>query len=685
MEDKNILSIQDKFFKNLNSSILKNIDNTQYSIEDLCEDCLVSRSQLHRKIKEETGLSTTLYIRDVKLQKAKELLNDSSLTVSEISYACGFSSPQTLSRYFSSSFGISPSQYRSEPIVKNKSSQTSEPAYKKNDEKAHQQKTDSISNNLNRKSSYEIRTEIDNENETEEEFYAVEFDQAFLKNKKTFLFGILTILVSLIGLYWIYNSIISKDTFIPEDKITNSPHFKNSIAVLPFLNLGSADNEHFCAGIQEDILTKLAYFKDLKVISRTSMATYKNTEKSILQIGSELGVAYILEGSVRMQNDQLAITAQLIRSSDDFHVWAENYVRKVDDIFKIQNEISLKIAEVLNQKISSKTESQITNSYQPNKEAYNEYLIGKEMLKDRTHTSLLGSIGRFNKALYTDPKYIDAMVSKANAYQLLGNIGYDHSEEYISKSQQLSLEVIKLDPNNAQAYAILACHYRDAHQWEQAKVTFEIALDRNPNDPMTNYWYSLMLRELGELDQAIIYSKLARELDPLYPVIHGGHIVNLAYADLKDQAEAAIKEGDVLFQQSFLHHWAKAIYAESIFDYQAAIKAFEKVLMINPELISARNAIFFNKARLGQTDEVQAFFETIQTNSGPDLFARATLYAGLEDGDQFADLISKAMDKGVYPSDILVDKNYNFLRNHRKYSEILEKYNLLAYINNSSQ
>ena len=691
MDEKNILTPQDEFFKNLNASILKNLDNTQYTIDNLCEDCFVSRSQLHRRIKEETSLSTSHYIRKVKLLKAKELLSDSNFTISEIAYASGFTSPQTLSRYFSAAFNESPSQFRSSRITEankpiqeytkredvSEAERQSEVGYQESDV------IDSI-NYIENQASLELPKKVNSEQDSD--LYDFEFDHEIPKKSIGFIVKILSIPLFLFVLFWGYKQ-LSSNHDIKTEKLSQNENsaYLNSIAVLPFSNLGSPENEHFCAGIQEDILTKLTYFKDLKVISRTSSENYKNSDKPVKQIGAELGVRYILEGSVRWQDDKVAITAQLIRSKDDYHIWAENYVRKIDDVFKIQNEISLQIAKILNQKISAKTESQITNTYQPSKEAYTEFLIGKKLLQDRTHGSLLESIDRFEKALDKDSLYVDAIVSMANAYQLLGNIGYNRSQEYIAKSQKLSFEALKLDTDNAKAYAILACNYRDAHQWDRAKVTFEIALDRSPNDPLINYWYSLMLREIGEIEKAVIYSSKARELDPLYPVIHGGHIVNLAYADEVEKAQEAINEGDVLFKQSFMHHWAKAVFAESIFDYQAAIVAFEKVLDINPELYAAHSGILFSKARLGIHDETLAFIQEIKSNEGVDLMTKAMLYAGLEDSDQTIEFIMKAMEKGVFPTDILVDKNYDFLRTHEQYDNILNKYNLVAFHNTTDR
>ena len=674
MDEKNILAPDDEFFQNLKRHVIENIGNSQYNIDDLCRDSLMSRSQLHRRIKEETGLSTTLYIRQLKLHKAKDLLDDSDLNISEIAYDAGFSSPQTLSRYFSASFGVSPSQYRSSSKEEEKHLDNIGVQAKQADTIEQQ---DDISLDAIQLKEKRLGVGVAQEiilPTTESASTIDKFDLGSFK-----IIYLLTPLIVVVG-WWGIKQFLDQPSVDSSNAITQlSLTSQNSIAVLPFVNLGAAENDQFCAGIQEDILTKLSVFKDLKVISRTSTEVYKNTTKNVKQIGSELGVQYLLEGSVRMEDEQVAITAQLISASDDSHLWAENYVRQVDDVFKIQNDIALDIAKVLNQKITTETKNQLTSAYQPGKEAYKSYLIGKELLKERTHESILTSIEHFNEALSIEPKFVDAIVYKANAYQLLGNIGYDRSYEHKTNAEKFALEALKLEPSHAMAYAILACIYRDNHEWEQGVAAYEIALQHAPNHPLINYWYSLLLREIGDLEEAIIYSGKARELDPLYPVIHGGHIVNLAYAGKQDLVHKAIADGNVLFKQSFMHYWAQAVHAESIADHQAAVSLFEKVLDINPSLKSARIGMLFNKARLGQTDEVFAYLEKIDSETGEDYFAKATLYAGLKDVHQSGTFYLQAIDNGVFPSDILVDKNFDFLREDKMYEQILSKYNLLPY------
>ena len=506
----------DDFLKKLNQHIIDNISDSAYTLDDLCKDCQLSRSQLHRKIKDEAGLSTSLYVRHIKLLKAKELLRDQSLNVSEIAYASGFKSPQTLSRYFSSTFGETPTQFRSNLAQKengividthHKSSAGSE--------------AQDVFNDFDQQLVADgDETVVDN---SVGSLPKVEFGTDAQVKKSThkkrivayWLFG----LIALLAIAMVIRSIWEANPRNSDEQKSMIQKHDNSIAVLPFIGIGGKETRDFSAGMQEDILTRLAFFDDLKVISRTSTEIFTGSKKTIKEIGAQLGVAYILEGSVRMQDQKVAVTTQLIRANDGFHVWAENYIREVEDVFKIQNEISLDVAKVLNQKINDEKREQIDNTYIPGKKAYREYIIGKELLKERTHSSLMASIEQFDKALAEEPDFVDAVIMKANAYQLLGNIGYDRRDEHIVNSEKYALTALRMDPRNAKAYSILACIYRDAHKWDQAKVAFETALEFAPNDALSNYWYSLMLREVGALEKAVIYSTKAKELDPLYPCL----------------------------------------------------------------------------------------------------------------------------------------------------------------------
>lgn len=636
---KKQVELEEAFIDKIQNIIRENLDNRSFSTEFLCDELHMSRSQLHRRVKQHTGLSTSLFIRRIRLERGKELLETTDYNVSEIAYLTGIDSPQNFSKYFAEEYGVTPSVYRKT---------------RENDLKVAVTGDEPSPVPLIDVGKIENRRRPD------------------LKKYLYFSFFAVTLLLSLLLI------------FTPEDpeQETEKDHhtlpqpFENSIAVLPFVNFGSETTPFFMDGIVEDILTNLAYFQNLKVISRTSSMTYKNTTKGIKEIAEELKVAYLLEGSVRQIDDEVKITAQLIRATDDYHVWAKNYTRKLKDVFQLQSEISLDIAEALNQRITEQVSQMITPKSSQDFKAYNEFLVGRDLLMSRTEESIRESIRRFDYALTIDPDFTKAMASKASAYQLLANMKYKDRQENNAIAQELALNTIELDPTNGLAYATLGSIYRDQHQWKQAEAAYEIALKYNPNDAVANYWYSLLLREIGQMSRAVEFSFRATELDPLHPVIHAGHIVNCAFAGNRKLADQSIKDGRLRFESAFVYHWALAKYRDYLQDYEGALRMYDKVIEMNPDIPTVWRSRAFCLGRLGYQEEVMTYINAHMRDVPEDYLDRALAYCGLKDVTNSILCLQTAAKAGWIPTDLKVDNRYDILRDHPEFLKILYDFGL---------
>lgn len=633
--------------------IESNLENPAFSISELCKEMGVSRSQLHRRVKLYANLSTSLFIRKIRMQKAKELLDNTDLNISEIAYQTGNASPQNFSKYFIEEFGISPSAFRkqSSPEMENKEVELDPTSKSLSSEPKGRKSEDGIPVLSKNRSEYRIK-------------------------------GWLSLLIVslMVGIFLVGNVLVKKI----KGKEKPIPVESQSIAIIPFQNLSSAENNFFCEGVVEDILTYLTYFKNLKVISRTSSAKYKNTEKNVLQIASELNVAFLLEGSVRQYGRKVRITAQLIRAADDNHIWARNYDRDIQNVMEIQSEVAKEIAKSLNQNISPEIAQKFDRVPTRNIEAYNALLRGKYLLRTRTFEGLKESIKQFDHALSLDPGFSEAFAGKASAYNLMVNLRYvtERKEKYLQMAEENVRLAIKEDPNNALAYAIRGNNFRDQFKFSEAINNYRISLDLNPNDALTNYWFSLVLRSTAQLDKALEYHQKASELDPLHPLIQAGYVYTSIMAGKFDLAEDLLHKGEPLFNNSFLFHYVKGSFYMYREDYKNAIPYFDRAIALNAQFKTSKLARIYCLGKLGDREQVMSYIASLDISKADDMLLAGLAYAGLGEKDKAIKQIKKAAELGVIAGDMLVDKKFENLRDDPAYEAILRKYGLDKFTEN---
>ncbi len=300
---------------------------------------------------------------------------------------------------------------------------------------------------------------------------------------------------------------------------------RKMLAVLPFENLGSPDDEYFADGITDEITGKLATIRELGVISRTSTMLYKKTTKNLRQIATELGVDYILEGTIRWDKSgdasRVRILPQLIRASDDTHLWAETYQRPLTDIFALQADIATRIAEAMNITLLKPENTALQAMPTQNLEAYQAYLKGRFFWNKRTAPDLQRSIGYFNQAIDKDPGYAQAYAGLAATCSLLPSFTRIPSREMIPKAEAAARRALQLDPTLAEARAVLGLIKSDYEwDWAGAESEFKRAIALDPGYPTAHHWYSNSLRNLGRFDESLAEIRRAQELDSLSLVIN---------------------------------------------------------------------------------------------------------------------------------------------------------------------
>src|ERR1035437_38573 len=288
----------------------------------------------------------------------------------------------------------------------------------------------------------------------------------------------------------------------------------NSIAVLPFENLSSSkDDEYFSDGVTEDILTQLSKIEKLKVVSRTSVMQYKNTTKSVREIGKELGVETILEGSVRRFGNRVRIVGQLIDAKTDKHLWADTYDRELKDIFLIQTEVATKIAASLKTELSSKDKEKL--KWNPTKDvnAYGFYLEGREHYNRYKLNENEKAIVLFRKALELDPEYALAYTGLADAFAQKAGI-FGSEEAWYDSSIKMSNKAIELNPNLSEGYKSLGVVSAYKGKFHSAIEYDSKALELNPNYGAAVRNISSMYWWLGKYDEAYPWALKSIQVDP---------------------------------------------------------------------------------------------------------------------------------------------------------------------------
>ena len=287
------------------------------------------------------------------------------------------------------------------------------------------------------------------------------------------------------------------------------------LAVLPFENLsGDANEDYFADGLTEEMIVQLGQVQPtrLGVIARTSTVRYKHTKEPIAQIGQELGVGYVLEGSVRRGGGRVRITAQLIQAAQQTHVWAETYERSLDDVLGIQREIAERITHSLSIELLP------TGSPEPahvNLESYDKYLLGLHELEQGTKESVTKAIQHFEDGIAEDPKNARLYSALSGAYDAATTY-YNSPAEVMPKAKEAALRAVELDPNLASAHVKLGYVYLFFDwDWPAAEKEYRRALEINPSSPEAQLGYANYLGTLGRFDEALSRVEQAYLYDPL--------------------------------------------------------------------------------------------------------------------------------------------------------------------------
>src|SRR6266404_9154871 len=290
-----------------------------------------------------------------------------------------------------------------------------------------------------------------------------------------------------------------------------------SVAVLPFVNMGpDKENEYLSDGITEDLCTALSQIKGLQVPARTSSFVFKGKTEDIRQIGKQLNVGTVLEGSVSKAGNKLRISAQLVNVADGFHLWAANYDREMTDILEIRSDISRRVVEALKVQLGVEETERLARKPTEITEAYEVYLLGRYELTKFTEAGFTNAGMHFKRAMAMDPSFALATAGLAEAYNMLGYWNYLPPKEAFPEAKTAAVQALKLNPGLAEAHTALAfVYYEFDWLFKEADHEFSEAVRLNPGSATARLWFAEFLLAMERYPEGDEQFEIARRLDPL--------------------------------------------------------------------------------------------------------------------------------------------------------------------------
>jgi adenylate cyclase len=374
-----------------------------------------------------------------------------------------------------------------------------------------------------------------------------------------------------------------------ESSPSRAPTGARSIAVLPFHNMSSdPENEYFSDGMTEEILTRLSKIRELKVASRSTVLRYKGSGIDPREVGRELGVGSVLEGSVRKLGNRLRITAQLINAVDGFHLWSEAYDRNLDDVFKIQDEVSEKIAEVLRLNLTEAERVQLSAVPTQSIEAYDYYSRGRHLFYQYTRAGHRSAIDMYLKALELDPNYALAYAGLSVCYAFFITSGWGETATWLDKAQEAALKALAIDQGLAQAHFALGYVYECKEDWDREEGAMRRVLLLDPNHAHAHDSLGDVYYQRDQFEEAISEYQTALSLDPFHPRALIQLAATYEKAGRYREAMAQLQRtSEILpdFDWTWIYlgdlHYSRR-------NYEEALQAYQRALGIDPANIDAK-------------------------------------------------------------------------------------------------
>ena len=454
-----------------------------------------------------------------------------------------------------------------------------------------------------------------------------------------------------------------------------------TIAVLPFDNLnGDPETDYLASGLTEDTIVSLGRIdpERVSVIGRTSMTAYRDTTKSLAEIGRELGTDYLVESSLRAEGTQLRITARLIRVRDQVQIWSDSFDRNISSILGLQQEISTAIAHQVRTRLSPDRQRALASRHTQNAEAYDLFLRGRHFLTRRTPEAMQQAIDFFQRATVADPGYSVAWANLAIAYASSPINSDIDPREVFPRAREAALRAVAANPEVAEAqHAVGHLGWAFEWDWPAAEAAFRRAIALDPSYSLVHLILGHLVSQTGRHAEAEPLMRRARELDPLNPLSYAlsSQVAYQArdYAGALDHADRAI----ALDQQFWIGHQMRGQALDELGDHDLALQALSTAAGLSDQNSKALSQTGYILGRSGRTAEARDLLRALETASRQRYvppYAFALVHAGLGDAGAVFEWLDRAYAaRDVHLMFLTVDPKWDRYRTDPRFADLLAR------------
>jgi serine/threonine protein kinase/tetratricopeptide (TPR) repeat protein len=456
-----------------------------------------------------------------------------------------------------------------------------------------------------------------------------------------------------------------------------------SLAVLPFADLSPGQpSEYLAEGVTDAIITELGQLGALRVISRTSSMRFRDTTKSIPEIARELDVDAVLEGTLVRDGEHVRVSARLIRAATESSLWSGSYDRQLRDLLALQRDFARTVTQELRLTLTPDQQSRLARQQPVNPAAMEAYLQGRYQWFKRTPAAVAAAIALFEQAIKADPSYAAPHAGLASSYVLLGlsEMSLVPGAESQQRAKSAAAHALALDPRTPEAHTALA--YAELWSWnlEASERSFLLAIELNPSDATTRFWYAVRLAAEERFDEAITQATEGQRLDPVSPIITAG--LSWVYHLGGRHAEAAQSARQVLaLEPEFLMGLRRlGIAYLHLSQYESAAQTLERALVVSgrhPDAFSQLGQTYALQGRASEARKLLAELDELSKTRFVPAYDRALIHAGLKQRDEAFYWLEQAYNERHGALALLaVDPDVNLLRDDPRFDELVRKVGL---------